>query len=73
MLSGGVPLVVYFAGLALTRASTAGYFEMMQTLVAVIITWVFFGHALEWWQCLAGATLIAAVAMVQRAQGTVTA
>jgi drug/metabolite transporter (DMT)-like permease len=68
VLSGGVPLVVYFAGLARTRASTAGYFEMMQTLVAVVITWVFFHHPLAWWQCLAGVVLLVAVALVQRAQ-----
>src|SRR6266513_501759 len=34
-ISGGIPLLIYFEGLRLTRASTAGYFEMMQTLAAV--------------------------------------
>src|SRR5947207_8389956 len=29
-ISGGVPLLIYFEGLRFTRASTAGYFEMMQ-------------------------------------------
>jgi drug/metabolite transporter (DMT)-like permease len=67
-LSGGVPLLIYFKGLELTRASTAGYFEMMQTLAALVITWGFKGEALTWWQCIAGAVLIFAVAMVQRAQ-----
>lgn len=67
-LSGGVPLLVYFKGLELTRASTAGYFEMMQTLVAVIITWAFFGQALAWHQVIAAVALIAAVVMVQRTQ-----
>src|SRR6266581_1772884 len=43
-ISGGIPLLIYFEGLRLTRASTAGYFEMMQTLAAVCITWGFF-HA----------------------------
>src|SRR5882672_9329150 len=43
-VSGGIPLLIYFQGLRLTRASTAGYFEMMQTLAAVCITWGFF-HA----------------------------
>src|SRR4029453_13198803 len=28
-ISGGIPLLIYFEGLRLTRASTAGYFEMM--------------------------------------------
>src|SRR5204862_671463 len=43
-VSGGIPLLIYFEGLRLTRASTAGYFEMIQTLAAVCITWGFF-HA----------------------------
>lgn len=68
-LSGGVPLLIYFKGLALTRASTAGYFEMMQTLVAVFITWGFFGQGLAWYQVISGAALLVAVALVQRAQG----
>jgi drug/metabolite transporter (DMT)-like permease len=68
ILSGGVPLLVYFKGLELTRASTAGYFEMMQTLVAVLITWIFFGAGLLWYQVIAAIVLIAAVALVQRAQ-----
>jgi drug/metabolite transporter (DMT)-like permease len=67
-LSGWVPLLFYFRGLALTRASTAGYFEMMQTLAAVAITWGLHGKALEWWQVIAAILLIVAVAMVQRAQ-----
>jgi DME family drug/metabolite transporter len=67
-LSGGIPLIIYFKGLALTRASTAGYFEMMQTLAAVIITWGFFDAALTWYQVIAAVALITAVALVQRAQ-----
>jgi drug/metabolite transporter (DMT)-like permease len=67
-VSGGIPLLIYFAGLRRTRASTAGYFEMMQTLAALVITWGFFGDALVLHQVLAGLVLIGAVAMVQRAQ-----
>jgi drug/metabolite transporter (DMT)-like permease len=67
-LSGWVPLLLYFKGLALTRASTAGYFEMMQTLAAVAITWGFFHQGLDWLQRIAAVVLIGAVAMVQRAQ-----
>ena len=67
-LSGGLPLVIYFKGLELTRASTAGYFERMQTLVAAAITWAWFGAALAWYQVIAGIALIGVVAMVQRAQ-----
>jgi len=67
-ISGGIPLLIYFEGLRLTRASTAGYFEMMQTLAAVCITWGFFHASLHWHQVIAGIVLMAAVAMVQRAQ-----
>src|SRR5438132_1527252 len=45
-ISGGIPLLIYFEGMRLTRASTAGYFEMMQTLAAVVITWGVFHAAL---------------------------
>jgi drug/metabolite transporter (DMT)-like permease len=71
ILSGGVPLLFYFRGLALTRASTAGYFEMMQTLAAVCITWGFFDAALRPHQIAAAVVLVAAVAMVQRAQESI--
>lgn len=67
-ISGGVPLLIYFAGLRLTQASTAGYFEMMQTLAAVCITWGFFHATLHFQQVIAGLVLMAAVAMVQREQ-----
>ncbi|MFL6520081.1 MAG: DMT family transporter [Chthoniobacterales bacterium] len=70
-ISGGIPLLIYFEGLRLTRASTAGYFEMMQTLAAVCITWGFFHAALRPHQIVAAIVLIAAVAMVQRAQAAV--
>ena len=72
-ISGGIPLLIYFQGLRLTRASTAGYFEMMQTLAAVCITWGFFNAALRLHQIVAAVVLIAAVAMVQRVQATVEA
>jgi drug/metabolite transporter (DMT)-like permease len=67
-ISGAVPLLIYFEGLSLTRASTAGYFEMMQTLAAVCITWGFFHAALRPHQVIFGLVLMAAVAMVQRVQ-----
>ncbi len=72
-ISGAIPLLFYFEGLRLTRASTAGYFEMMQTLAAVCITWGFFHAALRPHQIAAAIVLIAAVAMVQRAQAAVEA
>src|SRR5438132_11241555 len=67
-ISGGIPLLIYFEGLRLTRASTAGYFEMMQTLAAVGITWEFFHAALRPHQIVAGIVLMAAVAMIQQVQ-----
>jgi drug/metabolite transporter, DME family len=70
-ISGGIPLLIYFEGLRRTRASTAGYFEMMQTLAAVCITWGFFHAALRPHQIVAAIVLIAAVAMVQRVQAEV--
>ena len=70
-ISGGIPLLIYFEGLRLTKASTAGYFEMMQTLAAVCITWGFFHAALRWHQVVAGLVLMAAVSMVQKVQSRV--
>src|SRR5207248_8168793 len=57
-ISGAIPLLIYFEGLRLTRASTAGYFEMMQTLAAVCITWGFFHASLRWHQMIAAIVLI---------------
>ena len=70
-ISGGIPLLIYFEGLRLTRASTAGYFEMMQTLAAVCITWGFFHAALRPHQVAAAIVLMTAVSMVQRVQAEV--
>jgi drug/metabolite transporter (DMT)-like permease len=67
-VSGGIPLLIYFQGLRLTRASTAGYFEMMQTLAAVCITWGVFHASLHLHQVIAAIVLIVAVAMVHRVQ-----
>jgi len=67
-ISGGIPLLIYFEGLHLTRASIAGYFEMMQTLAAVCITWGFFHASLHPHQVIAAIVLIAAVAMVHHVQ-----
>jgi len=67
-VSGGIPLLIYFQGLQLTRASTAGYFEMIQTLAAVCITWGIFGATLRAHQVLAAIVLIAAIAMVHHVQ-----
>jgi len=67
-ISGGIPLLIYFQGLHLTRASTAGYFEMMQTLAAVCITWGIFHASLHLHQLIAAIVLIASVAMVHHVQ-----
>src|SRR2546428_7191336 len=67
-ISGGIPLLIYFQGLRLTRASTAGYFEMMQTLAAVCITWGVFHASLHLHQVMAAIVLIAALAMGHHVQ-----
>src|SRR5205823_13654189 len=67
-ISGAIPLLIYFEGLRLTRASTAGYFEMMQTLAAACITWGVFHASLHLHQVIAAMVLIAAVAMVHHVQ-----
>jgi drug/metabolite transporter, DME family len=67
-ISGGIPLLIYFQGLHLTRASTAGYFEMMQTLAAVCITLGVFHASLHFHQVIAAMVLIVAVAMVHQVQ-----
>jgi drug/metabolite transporter (DMT)-like permease len=72
-VSGGIPLLIYFQGLHLTRASTAGYFEMMQTLAAVCITWGIFHATLHAHQVIAALILIVAVAMVHHVQQQVEA
>jgi len=65
-LAGGLPLVIYFRGLQGTPASIAGYFELTQTLTAIVITWGVFGHAMNLRQILAAIVLIAAVTLLQR-------
>jgi drug/metabolite transporter (DMT)-like permease len=67
-ISGAIPLLIYFQGLHLTRASTAGYFEMIQTLAAVCITWGFFHASLHLHQVIAAIVLIGAVGMVHQIQ-----
>src|SRR6266480_259875 len=67
-VSGGIPLLIYFEGLRLTRASTAGYFEMMQTLAAVCITWGVLDASLHLHQVIAALVLIVAVTMVHWVQ-----
>src|SRR5881398_3138674 len=53
-ISGASPLLIYFEGLRLTRDSTAGYFEMMQTLAAVCVTWGVFHATLQLHQVFSG-------------------
>jgi len=67
-ISGGIPLLIYFQGLRLTRASTAGYFEMMQTLAAVCTTWGVLDASLHLHQVIAALVLIVAVTMVHWVQ-----
>jgi len=50
------------------REASTGYFEMMQTLAAVCITWGFFHASLYLHQVIAAIALIAALAMVHHVQ-----
>lgn len=70
-LSGGIPTLIYFWGMRHTRASTAGYFEMAQTLAGAAISWMVFNDKLKIHQILAGCILLFAVTMLQRAQRAV--
>lgn len=74
IFSGGIPTFIYFLGLKYTKASIAGYFEMMQTLAALLVTWLLpailpaVGYAsspLYIHQIIAGLILILAVALIQ--------
>jgi drug/metabolite transporter (DMT)-like permease len=71
-ITGALPLFIYFRGLSMTIASTAGYFEMMQTLASIIVTWGVFGAALTVPQTVAAAVLVATVALIQHVQATST-
>jgi len=63
--------MIYFKGLSLTRASTAGYFEMLQTFAGALVAWIVVRTAtVTWSQAVAGGVLVLAVGMVQRAQAS---
>ena len=66
-LTGVIPLIVYFAGLATTPASIAGYCEMFYTLSATLIAWQFFGDKLLPHQAIAAFFLVAAILLLNRA------
>src|SRR5262249_1962934 len=72
-LSGAVPLLIFFKGLQLARASTPGYFAMMRTITAPAGTWLWFDKPLLRHQVIAAIVLMTAVAMVQRAQDSASA
>jgi len=60
------PTFLYFAGLALTRASVATFAEMAQTFASLIITWGVMGEALTPQQAVAGVALLVAVFFINR-------
>lgn len=66
-VAGGIPLLIFFAGLRRTPAAIAAFFEMLQTPVSLAITWGIFGHRLLSYQITAGIILFVSVVMVQRA------
>ena len=67
-LCGVGPLFVYFAGLARTPASIAGYCEMFYTLSATYLGWRFLGGTLLPHQSIAAAVLVFAVIQLNRVQ-----
>jgi drug/metabolite transporter (DMT)-like permease len=66
--SFGLPLSLYYAGLRSTRATTAGYLEQLYVPTAMLISWAYFGQALNGFQVAMVLILVCAIAMVQRAQ-----
>jgi drug/metabolite transporter (DMT)-like permease len=67
-IAGALPLLIYFEGLRHTRASIAGYFEQVQTIVAAFVGWAFLGGKITALQLGAAAALLVAIVMVQRVQ-----
>jgi probable blue pigment (indigoidine) exporter len=67
-LTGALPLFVYFAGLADTPASLAGYCEMFYTLSATLVGWAFLGGTLLPHQAVAAAVLVGAIVQLNRIQ-----
>lgn len=65
-LTGVIPLFVYFAGLATTPASIAGYCEMLYTVSATFVSWKFLGGTMTWEQAAASAVLIGAIIQLNR-------
>jgi drug/metabolite transporter (DMT)-like permease len=67
------PTLLYFAGLARTRASVATFAEMSQTFASLVVTWGIMGEPLTPLQLLAGIGLFVAVVFINRSVETASA
>jgi drug/metabolite transporter (DMT)-like permease len=65
-VTGAIPLFIYFAGLARTPASLAGYCEMFYTLSATFVGWAVFGDKLLPHQLAGAALLVFAIVQLNR-------
>lgn len=66
LISGTTPILLYYRGLATTRASTSTIVELVFPLSAVVLNWVFLNDVLVWQQIVAGVVLLLAILQVQR-------
>ncbi|MDZ4676042.1 MAG: DMT family transporter [Oligoflexia bacterium] len=60
-VAGVIPLFFYFKGLSKTSASVAGFCELTQTFIALLLTWGVLGQPLTSVQVFAGILLLVAV------------
>lgn len=65
LVSGTTPILLYYKGLATTRASVSTIVELVFPFSAVILNWVFLNNTLAWQQIIAGIVLVVAILKVQ--------
>jgi drug/metabolite transporter (DMT)-like permease len=66
LISGTTPILLYYKGLATTRASTSTIVELVFPFSAVVLNWIFLNDKLVWQQIVAGLVLLYAIVQVQR-------
>lgn len=65
MVSGTTPILLYYKGLATTRASISTIVELVFPISAVILNWIFLSDKLVWQQIVAGLVLLFAILRIQ--------
>jgi drug/metabolite transporter (DMT)-like permease len=70
IMAGFIPLFLYFKGLSMTPAAVASYWESVQVIAALAITWWLMGDALMPHQVLATILLVIAVQRIDHVQTT---